>query len=141
MNAQTPLPGGERLDFTVQGMTCASCVSHVEKALAHTPGVNAASVNLATERAEVSLAPGASLTQLVKSVSDAGYEAVVETIEIGVGGMTCASCVSHVEKALGAVPGVLEAKVNLATERATVRALAGPGLTDRLRRGDFTGRL
>ena len=59
MNAQTPLPGGERLDFTVRGMTCASCVSHVEKALAHTPGVNAASVNLATERAEVSLAPGA----------------------------------------------------------------------------------
>ncbi|MBG0795538.1 heavy metal translocating P-type ATPase [Methylocystis sp. H62] len=134
MNAQSPLPGGERLDFTVRGMTCASCVSHVEKALAHTPGVNAASVNLATERAEVSLAPGASLAQLVKSVSDAGYEAVVETIEIGVGGMTCASCVSHVEKALSAVPGVMEAKVNLATERATVRALAGPGLTDRLRR-------
>jgi len=134
MNAQTPLPGGERLDFTVRGMTCASCVSHVEKALAHTPGVNAASVNLATERAEVSLAPDANLARLVKSVSDAGYEPVVETIEIGVGGMTCASCVAHVEKALNAVPGVLEAKVNLATERASVRALAGPGLTDRLRR-------
>ncbi len=131
MNAQTPLPGGERLDFTVRGMTCASCVSHVEKALAHTPGVNAASVNLATERAEVSLAPDANLAQLVKSVSDAGYEPVVETFEIGVGGMTCASCVSHVEKALSAVPGVMEAKVNLATERATVRALAGAGLTDR----------
>ena len=77
---------------------------------------------------------GRVLTQLVKAVSDAGYEAVVETIEIGVGGMTCASCVAHVEKALSAVPGVIEANVNLATERATVRALAGPGLTDRLRR-------
>jgi len=48
---------GERIDFTVRGMTCASCVSHVEKALAHTPGVKSAHVNLATERAEVSLAP------------------------------------------------------------------------------------
>jgi P-type Cu+ transporter len=123
-----------QLDFNVRGMTCASCVSHVEKALKATPGVTAASVNLATERADVSLAPGADPAGLVKSVADAGYEPVVETIELGVGGMTCASCVSHVEKALKAVPGVLEASVNLATERASVRALAGPGLVDRLRK-------
>ena len=58
MNAPTTVSGGERLDFTVRGMTCASCVSHVEKALVHTPGVASASVNLATERAEVALAPG-----------------------------------------------------------------------------------
>ena len=141
MNAQTPLPGGERLDFTVRGMTCASCVSHVEKALAHTPGVNAASVNLATERAEVSLAPGASLTQLVKSVSDAGYEAVVETIEIGVGGMTCASCVSHVEKALSAVPGV-HGSESQSRDRTRDRARARRARPDRPPApGDFTGRL
>ena len=54
-------------------------------------------------------------------------------LDFNVRGMTCASCVSHVEKALKAVPGVLEASVNLATERASVRALAGPGLVDRLR--------
>ncbi len=133
MNAPTTVSGGERLDFTVRGMTCASCVSHVEKALVHTPGVTSASVNLATERAEVALAPGVDATQLVKSVSDAGYEPVVETIEIGVGGMTCASCIAHVEKALRGVPGVLDAQVNLATEGASVRALMGPGLTERLR--------
>jgi len=132
MNADTQ--SAERLDFNVRGMTCASCVSHVEKALRGAPGVTSASVNLATERAEVALAPGADPAALVKSVSDAGYEPVVETIELGVGGMTCASCVAHVEKALRAVPGVLEATVNLATERASVRALSGPGLTDRLRR-------
>ncbi|QGM96562.1 heavy metal translocating P-type ATPase [Methylocystis parvus] len=123
-----------QLDFNVRGMTCASCVSHVEKALAATPGVEKASVNLATERADISLAPGADPAALVKSVSDAGYEPVVETIELGVGGMTCASCVAHVEKALKGVPGVIEASVNLATERASVRALSGPGLADRLRR-------
>jgi Cu+-exporting ATPase len=125
---------GDRIDFNVRGMTCASCVSHVEKALAATPGVASASVNLATERADVALAPGADAAALAKSVSDAGYEPVVETIELGVGGMTCASCVAHVEKALKAVPGVLAASVNLATERASVRALSGPGLSERLRR-------
>jgi P-type Cu+ transporter len=123
-----------RLDFNVRGMTCASCVSHVEKALLTTPGVASASVNLATERADITLAPGADPRQIAKSVSDAGYEPVVETIELGVGGMTCASCVAHVERALKAVPGVIEASVNLATERASVRALSGPGLADRLRR-------
>ncbi len=124
----------QAVDFSVRGMTCASCVSHVEKALKATPGVEAASVNLATERAEVSLAPGADAAALARSVSDAGYEPVVETIELGVGGMTCASCVAHVEKALKDVPGVLAASVNLATERASVRALSGPGLVERLRR-------
>jgi Cu+-exporting ATPase len=135
MNVQTPIAAkSERLDFSVKGMTCASCVAHVEKALIGTPGVLSASVNLATERAEVSLAQGANPVAVAKSVSDAGYEPLVETLELGVGGMTCASCVAHVEKALRAVPGVIEATVNLATERATVRALSGPGLADRLRK-------
>ncbi len=128
MGAQT------QLDFNVRGMTCASCVSHVEKALKATPGVEAANVNLATERVDVTLAPDADPAALAKAVADAGYDPVVETIELGVGGMTCASCVAHVEKALKAVPGVIEASVNLATERASVRALSGPGLVDRLRR-------
>lgn len=128
MGAQT------QLDFNVRGMTCASCVSHVEKALKATPGVEAANVNLATERVDVTLAPDANPAALAKAVTDAGYDPVVETIELGVGGMTCASCVAHVEKALKTVPGVIEASVNLATERASVRALSGPGLVDRLRR-------
>jgi len=120
--------------FAVRGMTCASCVSHVEKALACTEGVTSASVNLATERAEVTLAPGAKAAAIAAAVTEAGYEPVSETIELGVGGMTCASCVAHVEKALRAVPGVLEANVNLASERASVRALSGPDLVGRLHR-------
>lgn len=123
-----------RLGFRVRGMTCASCVSHVEKALTKVDGVKAASVNLATEGAEVALAPGADVAAIAMAVKEAGYEPVVETIQLGVGGMTCASCVAHVERALRAVPGVFEASVNLATERASVRALAGPELLPNLRR-------
>ena len=115
-------------------MTCASCVSHVEKALASADGVRSAAVNLATERAEITLSPGAKADAIAAAVTDAGYEPDIETIELGVGGMTCASCVAHVERALGAVPGVLDASVNLASERASVRALSGPDLMDRLRR-------
>jgi Cu+-exporting ATPase len=132
MDARTPR--SETLDFDVKGMTCASCVAHVEKALTQTPGVTAARVNLATERAEVDLGPGADPAKIASAVTEAGYEPVIETIDIGVGGMTCASCVAHVEKALRGVPGVIEATVNLATERASVRALSGPGLSDRLRK-------
>jgi heavy metal translocating P-type ATPase len=126
--------GARRLSFGVRGMTCASCVSHVEKALRNAPGVLEAAVNLATERADVALAPRADLDAIARAVTEAGYEPVIETIELGVGGMTCASCVAHVEKALRAVPGVLQADVNLATERARVRALAGRDIAAELRR-------
>jgi P-type Cu+ transporter len=124
----------DKLDFDVRGMTCASCVAHVEKALKATEGVGAASVNLATERVEVALEPGARAERIAQAVTDAGYEPVVGSFELGVGGMTCASCVAHVEKALRATPGVISANVNLATERASVRALKGPHTAEHLRK-------
>ncbi|OAI30155.1 ATPase [Methylosinus sp. R-45379] len=125
-------PADAHLSFGVRGMTCASCVSHVEKVLRGAPGVVSASVNLATERADVTLTPDADLAQLARAVDEAGYEPAIETIEFGVGGMTCASCVAHVEKALRAVPGVIAAEVNLATERARVRALGGGDMAQAL---------
>jgi P-type Cu+ transporter len=107
----------------VEGMTCASCVSRVEKAISKVPGVERATVNLATERAQVttdsSVMPGA----LVEAVKRAGYEVPQSSTTFNVGGMTCASCVSRVEKALRRVPGVTDAVVNLATETATVRGI------------------
>ena len=107
-------------------MTCASCVAHVEKALEKTDSVISASVNLTNERVHVTLSPEAKLTNIIKTVRDINYEPVVETLEIGIEGMTCASCVAHVEKALKNVPRVLDASVNLATERANVHLLSGP---------------
>jgi len=118
-------PGGTvQWTFSVQGMTCASCVSRVEKALARVPGVVAASVNLATESASVEAAPGASRAAVIAAVENAGYVVPRARIALAIEGMTCASCVGRVEKALSALPGVLDASVNLATERAQVEIIA-----------------
>ncbi len=118
--------GTRQLTLPVQGMTCASCVSHVERALRKVPGVKTASVSLATEGASVELDPGgAGLADLIAAVHDAGYEVPTETVTLPIGGMTCASCVNHVERALKKVDGVISAAVNLATEKATVTYIPG----------------
>ncbi|AWI55641.1 heavy metal translocating P-type ATPase (plasmid) [Aquabacterium olei] len=114
------------LSLPIEGMTCASCVKRVEKALARVPGVRDVAVNLATERAMVHLEGGQAvdLSALTAAVTQAGYAVPERTTELAVEGMTCASCVGRVERALRKVPGVSEASVNLATERATVRGVA-----------------
>lgn len=114
-----------KLQIGIEGMTCASCVRRVEKAIAAAPGVANASVNLATERAEVTFVGKPDLVPVLGAIADAGYAAREETTEFALEGMTCASCVARIEKALKAVPGVIQASVNLATERATVRAVTG----------------
>ncbi len=114
-----------RLSLPVDGMTCASCVGRVERALKAVPGVQTASVNLATERADLTFTGAANPQAAVRAIESAGYAVREETTELAIEEMTCASCVGRVEKALAQVPGVLEANVNLATERARVRHLAG----------------
>ena len=111
--------------FRVDGMTCANCSSRVERVIKRMPGVVEANVNLATEKANVVVDDdGPAVAELFDQVERAGYHPVPDRLEIGVGGMTCANCVSRVERKLRAVPGVLEANVNLATERASVSFLA-----------------
>jgi Cu+-exporting ATPase len=113
------------LTFKVGGIECASCVARVEKALKSVPGVASASLNLATGRATVRAAPGTSVASLHAALERAGYELPTETISLSISGMTCASCVARVEKALHKVPGVTAASVNLATEKAQVKAAGG----------------
>jgi len=115
------------LEIPVLGMTCASCVGRVEKAIAAVPGVASARVNLAAERAQVELRRDGDAAAVVQAIRGAGYEPLERTVELRIGGMTCASCVGRVERALRATPGVLEASVNLATERAQVRVVEGSG--------------
>ena len=116
----------QAVTLPVAGMTCASCVNHVQKALAGVEGVEDATVNLATEQATVQFDPGlVQLDALSKVVHDAGYEVSGETKTLPIGGMTCASCVAHVERALSDLPGVLSVNVNLATENATVEYVPG----------------
>jgi Cu+-exporting ATPase len=121
-------PGTYDLRLPIAGMTCASCVGRVERALQKVPGVCAASVNLATEAATLTLAPSVTAEALAQAVTQAGYEVGHQEFDLAVRGMTCASCVGRVEKALAKAPGVLSASVNLATEHAHVVAIAGVGL-------------
>ena len=110
-----------RLSLPITGMSCAACVRRVEKTLQAVPGVLSASVNLATETAQVE--GPATLAALATALQQAGYPLATQTLSLPITGMSCASCVGRVEKALLAVPGVLSASVNLATETARIEAL------------------
>ena len=115
----------QQVGLPIEGMTCASCVARVEKALAKVPGVERVAVNLASERADVRFDPGqTNAGALAEAVAKAGYSVPPDETVLDIEGMTCASCVARVEKALARVPGVTGVEVNLAAERATVRAAA-----------------
>lgn len=144
INANTPTA---TITLELEGMTCASCVMRIEKKLKKVVGVLEANVNLATEKGTVSFDPAlANVEGLVKAVEAAGYKATpleveeprivaaplvttlstqlekesgVLTAELEIEGMTCASCVTRIERKVKKVEGVSAANVNLATERGT----------------------
>ncbi|BDU16389.1 heavy metal translocating P-type ATPase [Lysobacter auxotrophicus] len=111
------------LRLPIAGMTCASCAGRIERALAAVPGVLRADVNLSTATANVATDGSVAAPALADAVSRSGYRVPERTLDLAIGGMTCASCAGRIEKALRAVPGVIDANVNLATERAQVRVL------------------
>ena len=111
--------------FHVEGMSCASCVGRVERSLRALPGVEDVAVNLLSEKATVRFAGAPDMAQVAAALTQAGYPLADAETVLNVEGMTCASCVGRVEKALKAVPGVLEASVNLATQTASVRYAEG----------------
>jgi Cu+-exporting ATPase len=130
----------------VGGMTCASCVARVERALKKVPGVSDASVNLAAEQVRVQ--GSASVGALVAAIQHAGYEVPPRQLDLSIAGMTCASCVGRVERAIKKLPFVLDVSVNLASESARVslvgdqqadadvlRAVEHAGYTARLQTG------
>ena len=112
------------LSLPVEGMHCASCVGRVERALKDMDGVVDASVNLATEHAEIWFDKSVDPSAFVKAIEGLGYEVPTQTLDLTIDGMKCAGCVGRVEQALLAVPGVAGASVNLATERAVVKGYA-----------------
>ncbi len=121
-----------KIVLRVTGMTCESCAAAIEKGLAKLPGLRRVNVNVASEDVSVEYDPRQiDLKALVKAISDAGYGVNLERVTFGVGGMTCASCVANVERALSGVPGVISASVNLASEKATVQYVRGEtGMAD-----------
>lgn len=124
--------GGGEIGLGIEGMTCASCVRRVEKALSRIAGVTGVAVNLATEQARVTLGGKLDTAALASAVREAGYEVPETAFDLTVGGMTCASCVGRVERALKRVPGVVSAEVNLALERAHVTTLRGAVTAEQL---------
>jgi len=124
--ATKPEPAGTAatIQLPIEGMHCASCVSRVEAALGKVAGVERVAANFASERATIHTSGPVDRQALAAAVEQAGYKVPAGTLQLAVQGMTCASCVGRVERALQAVPGVAEASVNLATERAHVRGTA-----------------
>ena len=124
-------PTPTRVDLTIEGMHCASCVARIERALSDVDGVAEASVNLATERAAVT-GEALDAAALRDAVEAAGYTAhdIAATAtptraRLAIEGMHCASCVSKIEGSLAAIPGVTETAVNLAAGEASVTYEAG----------------
>ncbi len=116
----------KRLDLSISGMHCASCVARIEKALAQADGVKEARVNLATENASILYDPAKTAPlHFTKAIQDLGFGIKKEKIVLPIQGMSCASCVNRVETALNQIPGVIQAHVNLALQNATVDITPG----------------
>jgi len=106
----------------ITGMTCASCASAIERSVKKIPGVDSASVNLVSEKLTVT-GSDVDSTVVEKAVQDAGYGVTktnITTLSIPIEGMTCASCVSAIERLVGKVPGVESVVANLVAEKAVV---------------------
>ncbi len=122
--------GMESKILNITGMSCAACVRNVEQTIQKTQGVDKASVNFATEKLQVSFDPDkVSVDELIEKIEKKGYGAHLpkedRTQTFRIEGMTCAACVKRVEDAIKKVPGVEQASVNLATEKARVTYIPG----------------
>lgn len=109
--------------FQVEGMSCASCSARLERVLKKIPGVVSATVNFATEVADIEASQNVQPEALCSAINGAGFHVPEHQIQLQIDGMSCAACVARVEKVLNKVPGVLQANVNFATEKATVTYL------------------
>lgn len=114
-----------RISLQITGLNCAGCAGRAERALAGVEGVSLASVNLANATAQVDGAADLSLEALTDALTKAGYPAAQSQVSLLIDDLSCASCVGRAERALLAVPGVLRASVNLASQSAQVTYLSG----------------
>ena len=113
------------VSLTITGMTCASCANAVERGVSKVQGVSSANVNFATEKLTLNYDSELVTLDLIKdTVKEVGYGVLEEETEkevtIPISGMTCASCVAHIEKAISKLEGTKTVSVNLSTEKAHV---------------------
>ncbi len=130
VNAPAAEPGLAHLAVAVEGMHCASCAKRIEETLENLDGVDAASVNFGVGRAHLTIDPARFETHKAREAIQAiGYDLAAEQTVLAIEGMHCASCVSKIERSMRALPGVVEAEVNLATAQARVAYM--PGVVER----------
>jgi Cu+-exporting ATPase len=133
-----------RIELPIGGMRCAACASGLERALNRAPGVRA-QVDFAGERARIDYDPAqASVAGLVERIGKAGYAVKPARADFDIDGMTCAACAASIERVLGKAPGVLAARVNLASAKAQVDYLPGAidpaGIAARIGKAGFGAR-
>ena len=109
--------------YNIEGMSCASCASSIEKIVGKISGVRNVSVNLATEKMFIEREEEVNVEEIEQTVKDAGYlakliDSNVSTFSLE--GMSCASCARNIENVVGKISGVQSVSVNLATEKMTV---------------------
>lgn len=121
--------GRRRIELPLSGLTCSKCVQAVERALRQIGGVKRATVNLAQGCAFIEFDPEeAKLADFLAAIEAAGYRSETARGRFKIEGITCASCVTDIETALIATPGVLAANVSLGSEEAVVEYL--PSVAD-----------
>jgi Cu+-exporting ATPase len=117
----------QTLQLPVGGMTCANCAMNIERGVNRLDGVSAVNVNFAAEQATITFDPGRlSPGKILDQIKKSGFSVPTESVELAIGGMTCANCAMNIERSLNKkVPGVLSASVNFASEKAAVTYLPG----------------
>lgn len=107
----------------ISGMTCVNCAVNIERGVGKLEGIKQTNVNFAAEEAMVSFDPKVLRSgDILKRIHDSGYTVPTAESEFPVTGMTCANCAMNIERALNKkVPGVVNASVNFATERVSVK--------------------
>jgi Cu+-exporting ATPase len=112
----------KQLTLPITGMTCANCVATVERNLKRLDGVQAAVVNLSSERATVDIdASKLGLTDVIARVNRAGYGVATGEADLIIKRLSDSNDATRLEKALAKLEGVLEAQVTFATEKARVK--------------------
>ena len=127
--------GPVRVELPILNLTCATCAQTIEQVLNGLAGVEQASVNFATTKAQVTYDPAhVSLADMERAIKKAGYTVGGARAQIGIKDLRCASCVTFIEEALRATPGVVKASVNVATQQADVEYVPGAATLADLRR-------
>lgn len=124
----------KQLTVPVLGMTCANCVAAVERNARKVGAVDKADVNYASEKLTFEYDPAVMssrdvLDEMIGRIERAGYQVPTTELELSLLGMTCVNCANTIQRRLNKLDGVLDATVNYANERATVRYV--PGIVDR----------